>query len=268
MATIKQGACLIIGDEVLNGKIQDTNSHFFAKTCFRLGIDVRNVSVVPDDEREIVETLDRMRHKYDFIVTSGGIGPTHDDITYDSVAKAFGLPVEVHAESARRMERLSKFKPRDAAAQAAQLRMATLPAGPGVECLFPYDDVWVPIVALEHKVYILPGVPRLFEKLLSGLEPMLKARIPESQHMVRHFVATQMKESEIAPLLGQIQVESEANGIKIGSYPHMDIQSNTVSIIGPESESQLLSSIVERVAEGVNGTVISALEEELRSSKS
>jgi molybdenum cofactor synthesis domain-containing protein len=105
---------LIIGDEVLNGKTKDSNSNYFAKWCFDRGIDVRRIEVIPDDEDDIVEAARRMTSKYDFVITSGGIGPTPDDITYQSIAKAFdGEPLEYHDETLRRMQENLQARRRD-----------------------------------------------------------------------------------------------------------------------------------------------------------
>merc|ERR1712098_700199 len=93
---IHTAGCIIIGDEVLGGKTVDTNSAYFAKFCFSLGIQLKRIEVIADDEEEIIEAARRMSKNYDLVVTSGGIGPTHDDITYQSIAKAFNLPLELH----------------------------------------------------------------------------------------------------------------------------------------------------------------------------
>ncbi|KAG9074486.1 hypothetical protein FS749_013952, partial [Ceratobasidium sp. UAMH 11750] len=94
--TIKTAACLVIGDEILNGKTHDSNSNYFAKFCFERGVALKRTEVIADIEEEIVEASRRMVQKYDFVVTSGGIGPTHDDITYSSLAIAFNLPLALH----------------------------------------------------------------------------------------------------------------------------------------------------------------------------
>jgi molybdenum cofactor synthesis domain-containing protein len=254
---------LIIGDEVLNGKIRDTNSNAFARFCFRLGISMRHVAVVPDEESDIVETLNRLRHKYDFIVTSGGIGPTHDDITYESIAKAYGLPLKLHDPTVERMKRLGKYKYQDAAQeiQDAQLRMTILPFGNIVEYHYTSDELWVPVVAIEGRVYILPGIPSLFEALLNGIKPQIEPRVPSSQAVVRFYVSTQMGESAMAPYLSTIQERYGPMGVKIGSYPHWIQRKNTVSIIGPESELHTIRGLVADIERNVEGTEISADEE-------
>lgn len=266
---ISTAACLIIGDEILNGKIHDTNSYYFAKYCFNLGIDVRHVAVVPDEEEDIKSKVSELASRYDFIVTSGGIGPTHDDITYEAIANAFNLKLELHQGTVDRMKALSKFNidPNDPHAEEtmkAQLRMATLPVGPNVEYHYVQQDMWVPIVAIDGKVHILPGIPSIFQRLLEGLKPSITTRVAEENQLARYYVKTAMRESEIAPYLDKLQKTWQSKGIKIGSYPHMKLRSNTVSIIGPHSLDQNLKSIVKDVESNVNGQEINAEEEASR----
>ncbi|KAK4692505.1 hypothetical protein P7C71_g4719, partial [Lecanoromycetidae sp. Uapishka_2] len=108
---IHTAGCIIIGDEVLGGKTVDTNSAYLAKFCFKLGMSLKRVEVIGDDEAEIVEAARRMSDNYDFVITSGGIGPTHDDITYQSIAKAFELKLVEHQAALDRMKKLSKPHP-------------------------------------------------------------------------------------------------------------------------------------------------------------
>ncbi|KAF5096270.1 hypothetical protein D0Z00_002830 [Geotrichum galactomycetum] len=267
---ITTAACLIIGDEVLNGKIKDTNSNYFAKFCFERGIAVKHIAVVPDEESEIVETIQRLAARYDFIVTSGGIGPTHDDITYESLAKAFGLPVALDEELKEKMYTLGKRRidPANHEAVAAQLRMAIIPAGPNVETIYiDPASLWVPVVAIDAKVHILPGVPQLFQRMLDGLDPILAARLPQADALLeRFYVATRLRESEMAPYLTRLQREVDPLGIKIGSYPHMSIGVNTVSIIGTVAHKDKLREIVKDVEANLQGHEVSKEEEEKQSS--
>lgn len=164
---------------MLNGKTRDSNSNFLAKWCFDLGIDLKRIEVIADDEEEITEAVLRMSQNYDFVVTSGGIGPTPDDISYESIGKAFGAyPLEYDAETIRRMEEHSKMRSyshkQTEEMLTARKKMALFPAGDKgvkVDVIFPADEIWVPVVRVAGKVHILPGVPRLFEALLIGLEP-------------------------------------------------------------------------------------------------
>ncbi|PRP76666.1 hypothetical protein PROFUN_14902 [Planoprotostelium fungivorum] len=128
---IETAGCLIIGDEVLNGKTKDTNSHYLARYCFDLGIDLKKIEVIPDDKDEIVRATRDMVSRYDFVVTSGGIGPTHDDITYESLAEAFSVGVEHHQETIERMKEMNRRSGRSNVQteeqQKARHRMALFP---------------------------------------------------------------------------------------------------------------------------------------------
>lgn len=255
---------------MLNGKIQDTNSNYFAKYCFDLGIETRRVQVVPDEEEDIVETISELARKYDFIVTSGGIGPTHDDITYEAVANAFNLPLQVHQETVERMAKLGRSDftmPGQEEARTAQLRMATLPTGNNVRYIYTSENLWVPTVAIDDKVYILPGIPMLFKAMLEGIRVEIENRAKADRSM-RFYVTTKWPEARMAPYLSKVQIQHRDKGIKFGSYPHMEKNLNTVSIIGPSSHKDLLRDIVKDVEQSLEGNEISAEEEAANSGES
>src|SRR5712691_10815640 len=124
---IVTAAVLVIGDEILSGRTKDKNIGYIAEYLTNIGVDVREVRVVPDIEQEIVTALDALRHRYTYVFTTGGIGPTHDDITADCVAKAFGVTIELHPEAVAILkERLAKT---GGELNEARLRMARIPAG-------------------------------------------------------------------------------------------------------------------------------------------
>ncbi|KAA8571286.1 hypothetical protein EYC84_000610 [Monilinia fructicola] len=237
--TIHTAACLIIGDEVLGGKTVDTNSAYLAKFCFKHGINLKRVEVIADEEEEIVEAVRRMSNNYDFVVTSGGIGPTHDDITYQSIGNAFGLKLKLHQEAYERMKRLSKPHPRqpnfnwdeDTPAKKAKLRMVELP-------LDESRDV-------------------LFEQLLEGLKPSLLPRLtdPEGKGICRILISTPMSESGVAPYLTELAARVEAKGIKVGSYPRWGKAHNTVTLVGRDRE--YLESLIAEVEKNVDGHRVS-----------
>lgn len=164
---IHTASCIIIGDEVLGGKTVDSNSAYFAKFCFSLGINLKRIVVKGDEESEIVESVRRFRGEYDFVVTSGAIGPTHDDITYQSITAAFGLPLVEHKGAFEKMKRLSRPHPSqpnfcwDTASPAleAKRRMIILPydsSRPEEEqVIFPHPDRWVPVAVVNGSVHIL-----------------------------------------------------------------------------------------------------------------
>lgn len=262
---INTAACLIIGDEVLGGKTVDTNSAWFAKYCFSLGITLRRVEVIADDEAEIIEAVRRMSSTYDLVVTSGGIGPTHDDITYQSIARAFELPLVLHAAGLEKMKALSKPRPGqenfswdvDSPARTAKLRMMQLPydeARPDAEqVVFPAEDLWVPINVVNGNIHILPGIPRLFEKMLTGLKPSLLPRLtdPEGKGVYRLLISTPLPESEVAGFLTELSNKVESRGVKVGSYPRWGKSRNTVTLVGRDKE--FMDSLIPEVEVGVQG---------------
>ncbi|RYP48132.1 hypothetical protein DL768_005929 [Monosporascus sp. mg162] len=260
--TINTAACLIIGDEVLGGK---TNSAYMAKWCFSLGINLKRVEVIEDDEEEIIEAVRRMSDRYDFVVTSGGIGPTHDDITYQSIAKAFGLKLKLHEEAYGRMKKLSKPRKSEpdfswdveSPARTARLRMVELPTDESrdlsKQVLFVRDDLWVPISVVNGNIHILPGVPRLFESLLEGLKPFIVDRLvdPEGNGINRIIISTPMAESAVAGYLAELAAKVAPYGIKVGSYPRWGKKTNSVTLVG--RDLAYLESLVPEVVEKING---------------
>lgn len=263
---IRLAGCLIIGDEVLNGKIHDTNSFEFAKICFnQLSVPVKRVVVCSDDKTDIQRSLQQLQDDgIDFIVTLGGLGLTHDDVTYDAIAEHYGVPCVRNQEVVDRMNRLRpEYVRLLAPAQLdAYYRMATLPTA---TALVPIDNVfvdpklWFPIVEINYRVYILPGVPQLFVKLMQALVPRLLPRIDQQSKYVRRYVKTTTGESELAPFLGELQREVDAEygagAIKIGSYPHMAWRINTLSIIGaaPGVAVADVQKVVDKIVATVGG---------------
>ncbi|KKK26209.1 molybdopterin binding domain protein [Aspergillus rambellii] len=253
--SIHTAAALIIGDEVLGGKTVDTNSAFFAKYCFSLGIQLKRVEVIADDEDEIMEAVRRMSNNYDFVVTSGGIGPT----------QGLGLKLKLHDAAFERMKKLSKPHPMQPAfdwdtpspALTAKLRMVEIPHDDALpieqQAVFVADDLWVPIAVVNGNVHILPGVPRLFEKLLEHLKPFLLPRLvnPEGKGIYRYLFSTPLPESAVAPYLTDLAARTASRGIKVGSYPRWEKKRNTVTLVGTDKE--LMDSLIAEVEENVKG---------------
>ncbi|KAF3767401.1 Molybdopterin binding protein [Cryphonectria parasitica EP155] len=266
--TIHTAACLVIGDEVLGGKARCDNSNYMAKFCFSLGIQLKRVEVIEDDESEIIEAVRRMSDRYDFVVTSGGIGPTHDDITYQSIAKAFGLEIKLYDEAYQRMRKLSKPRPgeetfnwdEESPTKTARLRMVELPTDDSIplekQFLFPREDLWVPVAVVNGNVHILPGVPRLFEGLLNGLKAHIMPRLvdPEGKGACRVLISTPMGESAVAAYLTELAHKVEPQGVKVGSYPRWGKTRNTVTLVG--KDQAFLDSIAPDVAQNVKGRVV------------
>jgi len=229
---IKTAAALVIGDEILNGKTLDRNSNYFARFCFENGIELKRVEVIPDEQGEIIEASRRMVQRYDFVITSGGIGPTHDDITYASLGKAFNQPLVHHPETLRRMAELIKHRSwvhtQNEEQKRARERMALFPAN--AELFFVARDIWVPVVRLEGKLCVLPGIPSLFQKMLDGLKALLPLP-PPSERPFRHQIFTPLPESSIAPYLAELQERVKMEGVRVGSYPFF-MKGVFVSLIG------------------------------------
>ncbi|KAJ9669525.1 hypothetical protein H2201_000392 [Coniosporium apollinis] len=266
---IHTAGCIIIGDEVLGGKTVDTNSAYFAKFCFSLGMNLKRIEVIGDDEAEIIEAAQRMSKNYDFVVTSGGIGPTHDDITYQSIAKAFNLPLKLYEPAFERMKRLSKPHPSQpnfdwdtpSPALTAKLRMVELPMdeskNPEEQVIFVDDNLWVPVSVVNGNIHILPGVPRLFERMIDGLKPILLPRLtdPEGKGVYRILFSTPLAESAVAGYLTELAAKAEPKGVKVGSYPRWGKSRNTVTLVGRDLD--FMESLVPEVEKNVQGKRVS-----------
>lgn len=266
-------ACVIIGDEVLNGKICDTNSRYFAKFCFQNGIKLQEIITIGDNEQQIIDTVQRLRSKYNFIVTTGGIGSTHDDITYECLAKSFDLPCVIDPILKQKMQEKSNPEARlSKQALSDYYKMATLPMGKIVKNYYVSDDLWVPVCSINSQVFVFPGIPQLFEKMLNGLKPILTdlfklSNINESNNFIRFFVTTKLTESMISHGLSIIQDEADkvSSEIKIGSYPHFGMGFNTISILGELKDKDYLRTIVKNCIEQFDGCEITEEMEEKNS---
>ncbi|WFD03014.1 hypothetical protein MOBT1_001703 [Malassezia obtusa] len=245
-AFVRTAACLIIGDEVLNGKTLDTNSNKLAKLCFELGIELRRTEVIPDDADTIAEAAQRLSRTHDWVVTSGGIGPTPDDITYESLAKAFGgVALTYDQETIRRMQistahRLGKAEVPEEVTRARH-RMALFPEN--AEVIFPTREYWVPVVRMNGNVCVLPGVPRIFEGLLLAFQAYLRLD-PTTRKPIRCLIQVQQPESALSPLLTRLTREGKQDEVRVGSYPKWNAGVH-VSLIGYDQK------IIDRYAEQV-----------------
>lgn len=205
MADSVIASLLIIGDEILSGRTKDANLAYLADWLNENGIQLGEVRVVPDVETEIADAVNALRVKYDYLFTTGGIGPTHDDITVDSIAAAFGVPVVIHAEAYKRMEAhygAENFTE-------ARKRMTRVPEGAE---LVDNPVSIAPGICIEN-VFIMAGVPQIMQAMLEDIRPHLRVgRKVWTQSLTVHAA-----ESKIADELGIIQ---DANpDTSIGSYP-------------------------------------------------
>lgn len=199
----RTAAALIIGNEILSGKIADTNTTFLARGLFELGIQLRRVVVCPDEVAAISRELSELRHTHDLVFTSGGVGPTHDDVTIEGVAASFGLPV-VRSEAVQNMIR----RYYGSRATEAHFRMANMPQG--AEMIRSSEAPW-PTVVIEN-VFVLPGVPEIFELKFTDL----RKRLDDGHEFHSQAVYTLSGEGEIASLLERIV--DRFPGVMVGSY--------------------------------------------------
>ena len=201
----KTAAVLVIGDEILSGRTQDSNSSHIARFLGALGIDLKEIRVVPDIEAEIVAGLNALRSCYDLIFTTGGIGPTHDDITADAVAKAFKVGIGYHPEAYALLE--ARYKPGEF--NDMRKRMARIPHG---AALIKNSASVAPGFHIGN-VYVMAGVPAVMRAMLEAIAPGL----PRGTEMTVATVSAAIPEGAIAIGLGEIQ-KAHAD-ISVGSYP-------------------------------------------------
>jgi molybdenum cofactor synthesis domain-containing protein len=197
----------VIGDEILSGRTQDRNVGQVATWLNDHGIRLAEVRIIPDDLDRIGETVNRLRSRHDYLFTTGGIGPTHDDITVDAIAAAFGVPVIVHPEARRILE--DYYRDRPGGLTEARLRMARTPEGAEL-LLNPSSGA--PGVKMGN-VYILAGVPHIAASMLEALTGKLEGGTP----IVSVTVGARAPESDVADLLRE--TEAAHPGVAIGSYP-------------------------------------------------
>jgi len=202
-------ALAVIGDEILSGRTEDKNVARLAAWLNEQGIRLAEVRIVPDDTARIGEAVNALRARHDYLFTTGGIGPTHDDITIDAIAEAVGVPVVVHPEARRMLE--DYYRPRGIELTEARLRMARVPEGAE---LIANPSSGAPGVKWGN-IYILAGVPHIAASMMEALTGKLQGGRP----VVSVTVGARVPESEVAELLQSLE---RANpGVSIGSYPFM-----------------------------------------------
>ena len=212
-----KASILIIGNEILSGRTQDSNTSTLAIWLNSIGVKVEEVRVVPDNEKKIIETLNLLRSSYDYVFTTGGIGPTHDDITAESVSKAFGLKFEIHKEAFKILE--SYYKPGEF--NEGRQKMVWMPENAEL-ILNPTSGA--PGFSVEN-VFCLPGVPSILKSMLGGLKNKIVGGAP----IKSLTISLRTVESEIASSLSKVQDDN--NDVEIGSYPFFHAGKLGVSIV-------------------------------------
>ena len=226
-------AVLVIGDEILSGRTKDQNIGFIADYLTAIGIDLEEVRVVPDVEDRIVEALNALRARYTYVFTTGGIGPTHDDITADAVAKAFGAGIDVDPRAVEMM--LARYADKDLTP--ARLRMARIPAGA--------DLIANPVTAAPGfrigNVHVMAGVPKIMQAMMDAIGPTLTHGRP----LLSRTVEAGMGEGAIAEGFGAIARENP--DCLLGSYPYFDGTRHTTRLVVRARDPQRLDAVTAAV---------------------
>ena len=240
-------ACvIIIGNEILSGRTQDANLAYIGKRCDELGIRLTEARVISDDEATIVDTVNHYRASFDYVFTTGGIGPTHDDITSASVALAFGKEIIRHPDAVAVMDEYYDT----GQLTEARLKMADVPED---STLIDNPVSAAPGFQLEN-VFVLPGVPVIMQAMFEGIADRLAGGSP----MLTGNVATNLGESMMAKELGQVQ--DNYPDISIGSYPYFKKGKIGVNLVLRGTDADLLEEVKQALhvmIEDLGGEVVS-----------
>ena len=229
---------LIIGNEILSGRTQDTNTGTIALWLNSMGVKVEEVRVIPDIEKTIIETVNELRKKNDYVFTTGGIGPTHDDITAESISKAFNLNYEIHKEAFKILE--AYYKPGEF--NEGRQKMVWMPKNAQL-ILNPTSGA--PGFNVGN-VFCLPGVPSILRSMLGGL----KNKIVGGEPIISHTISLKTVESEIANSLTNVQNNNK--DVEIGSYPFFQAGRLGVSIVIRSEDQHKINKCISEISEFVN----------------
>jgi molybdenum cofactor synthesis domain-containing protein len=236
-------AILIIGEEILSGKVEEENARFLVQELRALGVAVRRIEVLPDVLEEIAAAVKAMSARYDHVFTSGGVGPTHDDVTLPAVAAAFGMTIVRRPELAELIHKSMGTGMHD-----RDLRMADIPEGARLLGGDPPDPARWPVVAV-HNVYILPGVPQIFRRKFEVLRPLLR-----SGPIFSRALYTSLPEGPIADSLDE--VVAAFPGVTIGSYPRIDAADHKVKITLDGRDLPSVEAALARLCERLGPAVV------------
>lgn len=204
-------AMLVIGDEILSGRTRDANMYHLAGELTEAGIDLREVRVVPDDKQTIIEAVRALSHRYAHVFTSGGIGPTHDDITADCIAEAFGRAIDIRADARALLE--AHYAKTGTTLNAARLRMARIPED-GILIDNPVSVA--PGFSIEN-VYVMAGVPSVFRAMVAAVLPTLTS----GARLISETLEIERGEGDIAGPLGELAQQYPE--LSMGSYPFQKV---------------------------------------------
>jgi molybdenum cofactor synthesis domain-containing protein len=232
-------AALIIGDEILSGRTKDKNIGFIADTLTDIGIDLEEVRVVADRETAIVGAIRELSERYDFVLTSGGIGPTHDDITADSIAKAFGLEIDVDPRAVDLL--MPYWKARGIEPNEARLRMARIPEG--AELIL--NGVSAAPGFIVKNVFVMAGVPAIMQAMM---DEVVK-RLPAARPLLSETIEAHRGEGDIARPAAEVQAAHP--NVRIGSYPYHDGRRFTTRLVLRSRDRDALAAATDAMREAL-----------------
>jgi molybdenum cofactor synthesis domain-containing protein len=225
----KTAGIVIIGNEVLSGKTQDINSHFFCTELRQLGVEVQKISTIQDEIPLIGKEVFEFSQRFDFVFTSGGVGPTHDDVTMEGIADGFGVSVVRHPDIEKRMRnRLG------ADLNEARLRMANVPDGATLLCT---DAPFAPIVVMQN-VYIFPGIPKILQERFHAI----KERFRDAPYFLKN-VYVRYGEGIIATMLNDLLAKFPE--LMLGSYPVLDLSEYKVKVTLESKDQKYLTQALD-----------------------
>jgi molybdenum cofactor synthesis domain-containing protein len=208
--SVVTAAVLVIGDEILSGRTKDKNVGYLADCLTEIGIDLKEVRIVPDEEPEIVAAVNALRGRYTYVFTTGGIGPTHDDITAESVAKAFGLAIDYHPRAVEIMR--ARVAQTGGVMNEARMRMTRMPVGATLVLnkISAAPGFWI------GNVIVMAGIPSVMQAMFEFVVPQLKT----GSKMLSDSIRADCREGDIGTELGAIA--KKFSDVVIGSYPFLD----------------------------------------------
>ena len=241
-------AIIVIGNEILSGRTQETNVVFLSKWLNDLGVKVEEVRVIADEQEVIVKCINEVRKKFKYVFTTGGIGPTHDDITSCSIAKAFRLPYGYNKEAYAILEKYYKFSKFND----GRKKMAKMPD----KASLIYNPSSGAPGFIVGNVYCLPGVPSILKAMLDGL----KNRVVGGKKILSKTISVSAVESEIAAPLEEVQ--TKFNNVEIGSYPFFKSGKVGVSIVIRSTEKDQISDCAKQIHNFIQQKKIQTMGEE------
>ena len=224
---------LVIGNEILSGKVVDTNSPYLCQELYALGVNVRRIAVVPDDIAIIAQDVATFSGLFDHVFTTGGVGPTHDDVTIEAVARGMGRRVVVNAELEAILNERWSNRP-----EAPRIKMASVPEG--AELLME-PDLPIPVLQVQN-VYVFPGIPQLFRRKFDSI----KERFRDLPYYGRQVYLT-VRESDFSHLLDQV-VHAYPD-LQLGSYPEVGNPAYRVKLTLESKDEAYLTQALDRLLE-------------------